>query len=149
MTTCSRLRRPALSSICILALLACVAGCASVRRPIPTPPAPRPETPAPPPVAEPSAPAEPRHLASLQLTGQGRILVERGQFDAAIRILERAIALNPRNGENYYYMAEAWLGKGNVTQAAECNRLAVMYLGTTHWQQILAQQRRAIEALGE
>ena len=36
--------------------------------------------------------------------------------------------LNPSNGQNYYYLAEAWLKKGNLTQATELNRLASIYL---------------------
>lgn len=149
MIACSKLRRAAASVACVLALLACLSGCAPVRPPAPLPPrppVPAPEVPeAPQPEAAPPAPQEPRHIASLQLTSQGRILVERQRYDDAIRILERAIALNPRNGENYYYMAEAWIGKGAFSQAAECNRLAGMYLSGGNWEQRLEQQRREIE----
>ncbi len=109
-------------------------------RPMPTtPPAPIPQAPAP------QAPAPPRQTASLQLSDQGRILIERKNYDDAIRILERAIALNPHNGENYYYMAEAWLGKGSAAQAGEFNRLAGMYLDSSLWGQRIEHQRRTIE----
>jgi predicted Zn-dependent protease len=70
----------------------------------------------------------PRVLAALQLTEQGRIFLENNQPDDAIGILERALNLNPDNGKNYYYLAEAWLMKGNIDQAAEFNRLAEIYL---------------------
>lgn len=70
----------------------------------------------------------PRVLAALQLTEQGRIFLENNQPDDAIGILERALNLNPDNGRNYYYLAEAWLMKGNIDQAAEFNRLAEIYL---------------------
>ena len=70
----------------------------------------------------------PRVLAALQLTEQGRIFLENNQPDDAIGILERALNLNPDNGRNYYYLAEAWLMKGNIDQAAEFNRLAKIYL---------------------
>ena len=142
-----------LYAACILILLVCMSACAPVRTLPPSlppsAPAPVPELPVPPaPLPEPPpvpVPEPPRHTASLQLTDQGRILVERKSFDDAIRVLERAIALNPRNGENYYYMAEALLGKGNAQQAGEFNRLAGMYLDGSHWEQSIEQQRRAIE----
>jgi predicted Zn-dependent protease len=67
-------------------------------------------------------------VASLSLTEQARVLLESGKPDDAIRTLERAVNLNPSNGRNYYYLAEAWLRKGNPNQAGEFNRLAAMYL---------------------
>lgn len=153
MTDCVKANHVPLSGICIFILLICVTACAPVRTPPPSyppmPPAPVPERPVPPaPLPEPPpvpVPEPPRHTASLQLTDQGRILVERKSFDDAIRVLERAIALNPRNGENYYYMAEAWLGKGSARQAGEFNRLADMYLDGSHWEQRIEQQRQLIE----
>ncbi|MBM4310728.1 MAG: tetratricopeptide repeat protein [Deltaproteobacteria bacterium] len=153
MTACVETNRVPLYALCILIFLVCMSACAPVRIPAPSlppsAPAPVPERPAPPaPLPEPTpvpVPEPPRHTASLQLTDQGRILVEHKSFDDAIRVLERAIALNPRNGENYYYMAEAWLGKGSARQAGEFNRLAGMYLVGSHWEQRIEQQRRAIE----
>jgi tetratricopeptide (TPR) repeat protein len=98
----------------------------------------------PPPASSPSsssAPAEqkrdpappprddsPRTVASLRLTEQARVLLESGKVDDAITTLERAMNLNPSNGRNYYYLAEAWLKKGNLSQAREFNRLAALYL---------------------
>jgi len=70
----------------------------------------------------------PRAVASLQLTEQARILLESGKVDDAITTLERAMNVNPSNGQNYYYLAEAWLKKENPSQAREFNRLAAMYL---------------------
>jgi len=67
-------------------------------------------------------------MASLGLTEQGRLLLERGNLDDAISTLERAVTLNPTNGVNYFYLSEAWLLKGNVVQAEEFNRLAAIYL---------------------
>jgi tetratricopeptide (TPR) repeat protein len=66
----------------------------------------------------------PSALASLRLTEQGRMLLESGKPDDAISILERAINLNPTNGQNYYYLSEAWLFKGRFTQAEKFNGLA-------------------------
>lgn len=70
----------------------------------------------------------PRAVASLHLTEQARALLENGKVDDAITALERAMNLNPSNGQNYYYLAEAWLKKGKPSQAREFNRLAAMYL---------------------
>ena len=70
----------------------------------------------------------PRAMASLELTEQGRVMIESNRPDAAIRVLERAINLYPQNGQNYYYLAEAWLKKGNIPQAREFHRLAGIYL---------------------
>jgi predicted Zn-dependent protease len=80
--------------------------------------------------APPESPREtdPRALASLELTQQARLLLEKDRIDDAISLLERAMTLNPTDGKNYYYLAEAWLAKGNSSQAHEFNRLAEMYL---------------------
>jgi tetratricopeptide (TPR) repeat protein len=82
-------------------------------------------------VEEPARPADqpsPRALASLGLTEQGRLLLERGNPDDAISMLERAVSLNPTNGINYFYLSEAWLLKRDIVQAEEFNRLAAIYL---------------------
>ncbi|MGD9349905.1 MAG: tetratricopeptide repeat protein [Desulfobacterales bacterium] len=74
----------------------------------------------------------PQALASLQLTDQGRRLVEDKQPDKAIRVLEQAVSLHPTNGRNYYYLAEAWLMKGFADQAKEFNQLAEIHLKEDH-----------------
>ena len=78
--------------------------------------------------AEEAAKENPRVVASLQLTDQGRRLVEDGKPDNAIRVLEQAVSLHPANGQNYYYLAEAWLMKGYASQAKEFNQLAEIHL---------------------
>jgi tetratricopeptide (TPR) repeat protein len=89
----------------------------------------------------------PRALAALQLTEQGRVFLENKQPDDAIGILERALNLNPDNGRNYYYLAEAWLMKGNFGQAAQFNRLARIYLKDDNgWlRRVLLQKERITE----
>ena len=79
-------------------------------------------------VSEEAAAENPRAVASLQLTDQGRRLVEERQPDRAIRVLEQAVSLHPTNGRNYYYLAEAWLMKGFADQAKEFNHLAEIHL---------------------
>ena len=81
-----------------------------------------------PPLPEKPSQPSPRVQASLQLTEQGRLLIDKGQPDNAIRVLEQAISLNPNNGQNYYYLSEAWLMKERFTEAKEFNRLAELHL---------------------
>ncbi len=69
-----------------------------------------------------------RELASQELSRQAMIFLDTGEPDRAIRQLERAINLNPGNGQSYYYLSEAWLAKGDAEQAKEFNRLAELYL---------------------
>jgi tetratricopeptide (TPR) repeat protein len=113
-------------------------------------------SPAPPPILAPEEekPAElakqpnPRMLASLRLTDQGRILIEKGKPDDAIRVLERAIGLDATNGQNYYYLSEAWLLKGDIEQANEFNRLAGIYLKEDPlWMNRVNTQRERIKKL--
>jgi tetratricopeptide (TPR) repeat protein len=70
----------------------------------------------------------PRALASLRLAEEARMLLNSGRIDDAITTLEHAMNLDPSNGQNYYYLAEARLKKGHSSQAREFNRLAAMYL---------------------
>lgn len=77
---------------------------------------------------EEDASKDPRLAASLQLTDQGRRLIEAHKPDNAIRVLEQAVSLYPTNGRNYYYLAEAWLMKGSANQAREFNNLAEIHL---------------------
>ncbi len=98
--------------------------------------------------AEVSIEQDPRVLASLQITSQGKILLEQNKPDDAIRTLERAISLDPANGLNYYYLADAWIIKGNYKQAKEVNRLAHIYLNDdVKWKYLVVEQRELIENL--
>ena len=90
----------------------------------------------------------PRVVASLQLTDQGRRLLEERQPDKAIRVLEQAVSLHPTNGQNYYYLSEAWLMKGSATQAKEFNNLAEIHLKEdTEWMIRVANQADRIAEL--
>lgn len=89
--------------------------------------------------------SSPRMLASLQLTRDAESLIARGQADSAIRTLERAVAIDPSNGRNYYYLAEAWLIKGERDQAANYNELAAVHLGSDEtWGKRIADQKQRI-----
>jgi predicted Zn-dependent protease len=90
----------------------------------------------------------PRVVAALQLTDQGRRLVEDRKPDKAIRILEQAVSLDPANGQNYYYLSEAWLMKGSAAQAKEFNQLAEIHLKEdSRWMIRVAQQADRIAEL--
>ncbi len=104
---------------------------------------------------EPEQPAEsarpsPRALASLKLTDQGRRLIEAGEADKAIQVLEQAISLNPTSGQNYYYLSEAWLLKGFAPEARGFNDLAESHLkGDQDWEKRVARQAERIVKLEE
>jgi tetratricopeptide (TPR) repeat protein len=88
----------------------------------------------------------PRAIASLQLTEQARMLLQADQTDEAISVLEQAINVNPSNGQNYYYLAEAWIKKGNIAQAVEFNRLAGIYLTKDpDWTAKVAKQKQYLD----
>ncbi len=90
----------------------------------------------------------PRAVASLQLTEQGRRLIEERQPDRAIRVLEQAVSLHPSNGQNYYYLSEAWLMKGFADQAKEFNHLAEDHLkDDSRWMIRVAEQADKIAEL--
>jgi tetratricopeptide (TPR) repeat protein len=89
--------------------------------------------------------SDPRILASLQFTEQARLLIQEGKPDQAIRTLERALNLYPANGETYYYLAEAWLMKGNIRQAKEFHGFAATYLRDhPQWRSRLNAQQEKI-----
>lgn len=97
---------------------------------------------------EAAAQDSPRVLASLQLTDQGRRLLENNKPDKAIRVLEQAVSLDPTNGQNYYYLSEAWLKKGSAAQAREFNHLAEIHLkADDEWMIRVAQQADRIAEL--
>ena len=69
-----------------------------------------------------------------------------GQPDNAIRLFEQAIGLNPNDGQCYYYLAEAWLAKGVISEAREFNNLARDYLkDDADWADRLKLQQNRIE----
>ena len=150
------LRTNLLRSLAIACLMIAATACAP--RGIP----PAPDT-APAPRTERSAPAEqqekeqeaekptpepgPRLLASLELTREARSLIDAGRADHAIRMLERAMALDSSNGQNYYYLSEAWLLKGDTIQAGHFNELAFIHLRTDDtWRPRVLNQKDRIKA---
>lgn len=89
-----------------------------------------------------------RAIASLRLTEQARLMIESKKPDEAISLLEKAINIDPGNGSNYYYLAEAWMIKGNRAQALEFNRMAEIYLGdNADWKARVQRQKGRIEKM--
>ena len=87
-------------------------------------------------------------LASVTFSEQGQAYLKNKKPDEAIRVLERAVNLNPRNGENYYYLAEAWFMKGNAIQAKEFNHLAEIYMkADSEWMGKVQSQKEWINKL--
>jgi len=73
-------------------------------------------------------------------------LLENQKSDDAINLLERAISLDPKEGQNYYHLSRAWQMKGNTNQALEFNNLAGIYLGgSDEWHQKVEDQKKNIE----
>jgi hypothetical protein len=90
----------------------------------------------------------PRTVASLRLTEQARLLIESKKPDDAISILEKAMNIDTNNGQNYYYLAEAWILKGNKNQAVEFNRMAGLYLNNDEsWKAKIKQQKERIDKI--
>jgi len=101
-------------------------------------------------VPEKPAGPSPRALASLKLTDQGRRHIEAGEADSAIRVLEQSISLDPGNGQNYYYLSEAWLMKGFAAEARQFNRLAESHLtDDKDWEKLVTRQAERIAQLEE
>ena len=124
-------------------------GCAVLVPPAPpspeskeAPPADKKPEEAPPSATKPN----PRAVAALQLREQARSLLLKNQPDDAIKVLEQAVNLNPTGGQNYYYLSEAWIMKGNLGQAIEYNTLAASYLrNDPEWRGRVEEQRERIE----
>ncbi|MFO7931236.1 MAG: tetratricopeptide repeat protein [Thermodesulfobacteriota bacterium] len=87
-----------------------------------------------------------RMAASSSLTRQGHELLQKDKYDRAIRVLERAVGVNPGDGRGYFYLAEAWIGKENLNQAARFNEMAILYLrDDPAWLQRARAQKERIE----
>lgn len=87
-----------------------------------------------------------RMAAASSLTRQGHELLQKEEYDRAIRVLERALGVNPGDGRGYFYLAEAWIGKENFNQAARFNDMAILYLrDDPAWLQRARAQKERIE----
>jgi Tfp pilus assembly protein PilF len=97
-----------------------------------------------------SGPSTARESAAWQLTREGIQHLNEGRPDNAIRSFEQAIGLNPNNGQCYYYMAQAWMAKGVISEARQFNNLARDYLkDDPGWEERVLEQSFRIEQLSE
>ena len=97
-----------------------------------------------------SGPSTARESAAWQLTQEGIQHLNAGRPDNAIRSFEQAIGLNPNNGQCYYYMAQAWMAKGVISEARQFNGLARDYLkDDPGWEQRVLVQSSRIEQLSQ
>jgi Tfp pilus assembly protein PilF len=93
-------------------------------------------------------PVAPRSSAALQLTQEGIQHLNAGRPDNAIRSFEQAISLDPNYGQCYYYMAQAWMAKGVVSEAMQFNDLARDYLkDQAQWEERVFEQTLRIERM--
>lgn len=169
MTPSADSKRPKpIAAALLLLLLLQIAACAPMQpagtpssRPMPPPAKLPPEmpqeepTPVPPaypvlkePAQESSEAPGPRTLAALNLVEQARGFLDRRRPDEAIRILERSMSIDPGNPQSAYYLAEAWILKGNRRQAEAFHHLAAVHLsGDPQWAERLRAQRRRLDRL--
>lgn len=89
-----------------------------------------------------------RSNASDALLVQACEQLDHNKPDDAIDLLERVIALNPKEGRTYYYLARSWMMKGNSNQASEFNTLAELYLGyDPEWLEKVTEQKNNIHQM--
>jgi hypothetical protein len=141
---CSNKPRRVIATVCIFA--AAVLACTPARRETPSegPPAVKP------PVESPGAAEDEnaRTAAAAELIRRGRDLLKQGEGAAALRVLGQAVNLDPKAGEIYFYISEAWILEQNLYQARQYNRLAGDYLAEDpRWTIRLARQSDRIEEL--
>jgi len=92
-----------------------------------------------------AGPGDPREQASIQLTEQGRMLLETGRVDDAISLFERALNISPANGYNYFYLSEACILKKDFYQAREWNEMAAIHLRESRiWMEKILDQKKRI-----
>lgn len=89
-----------------------------------------------------------RRSVADEMLRQGRSLLDSGQTDAAIRVLERAASMDPAGGRPYFYLAEAWYRKQNADRARQFHALAERALGQDpQWVRRLGRQLDRIDEL--
>jgi Tfp pilus assembly protein PilF len=113
---------------------------------------PRPERGDVPPSAAPDDGTPPQVVAATRLAEEGHRRMAAGQSDAALDLLERAVALDSNNSFAYLYLAEAYFELGRYDQAlAFADRAAT--LGTTvppQWRsRSYALQGQILETAGQ
>jgi Tfp pilus assembly protein PilF len=95
---------------------------------------------------ESDAAREHRLTAAEELIEQGKKDLRNRRTDAAMRSFERSIQLHPDGWVPYYYMAEAWMQKGDLTRARQFNRLARTYADQNpYWKRRIRDQAQQLK----
>ncbi len=90
----------------------------------------------------------PSRLAHLKMTERAAAQIAEGKLERAVDLLERALAIEGRDGFAYFYLARAHLALGSARQSLEFNRRAAALLPTDReLSRELRQQREAARAL--
>ncbi len=86
--------------------------------------------------------------ASQSLIREGYMLLCKKDYNGAIRLLEKAVGINPSDGPGYFYLSEAWIEKKNFKLAFQFNRLALIYLRNNEkWTERTQFQTKAINSM--
>jgi hypothetical protein len=135
------------SLFCIIVFMTLLSGCTLVRQP--TPPGKLGDDIEAHPAVIPGDTGEnARSNASAALLVQACERLDHNKPDDAIDLLERTIALDPKEGRIYYYLARSWIMKGNAGQASEFNSLAEIYLGyDPEWLKKITEQKNNIHQM--
>lgn len=133
--------------VCLIVVMIFLSGCALVRQPVP--PGKLGEDIEDHPAVIPGGTGvNARSNASAALLVQACERLDHNKPDDAIDLLERAIALDPKEGRIYYYLARSWIMKGNAGQASEFNSLAETYLGyDPEWHKKITEQKNDIHQM--
>lgn len=124
----------------VVAMIALVAACATAPPGGEAPPVKPVEKPAeptvvaPPPVKYETPPRPATHSASAAwqpLLAKAEQAVERGDYEQALALLERAQRIDPDSAEVYLGMAETHLAKGDPAQARASAERGLMYCSST------------------
>jgi tetratricopeptide (TPR) repeat protein len=89
--------------------------------------------------------------ASLQLTDEGRQLLDEGRFDEAASVFQKAISLYPNNPYAYYYLGQSRYLKKDYARSLAPLRQAELYLsGDPVWlARVYALRGQIDEALSQ
>ncbi len=132
---------------CVIVFMIFLSGCTLVRQPV-FPDKPGEDIEDHPSVIPGETGVNARSNASDALLVQACQQLDHNKPDDAIDLLERAIALNPKEGRTYYYLARGWMMKGNADQASEFNTLAELYLGyDPEWLEKITEQKNNIHQM--
>ncbi|MCB1688927.1 MAG: tetratricopeptide repeat protein [Halioglobus sp.] len=125
-----------LTRVAVLLMMALLAACSTTTQPggQPAPPVAKPQAPvivAPPPATEHQTPPRPAtHSASAAwqpLLAKAELASERGDYEQALALLERAQRIDPDSAEVYLGIARTQLAKGDVGQARAMAERGLLY----------------------